>query len=272
MCRRTGTRACSKQHRPAYAVWVESCDCYDPAHHGAGLTALIESPSRRKTEDPRIAPPTGEQSPREELANSLTHGVGLVASIVGLAVLVGFASRFGNVWHVVSCSVFGATLIFQYATSTLYHGVWHPPTKRILRVLDHCAIFLLIAGTYTPFALVNLRQSWGWLLFAVIWGLALIGIVGRLGSDPRPGASRVAAPRALSRHGMDRRRRGGSDDPQRRHGRAGPARTRRSRLHRRCSLLPAAPDEDTTMRSGTAVVLSGSTFHYFAVLFYVVPI
>ncbi len=118
---------------------------------------------------------------REEVANSIVHGLGLVLSIAGLAVLVGFASRFGNGWHVVSCSVFGGTLVFQYATSTLYHGVWHEPTKHVLRVFDHCAIFLLIAGTYTPFALVNLRHDWGWPLFALIWGLAALGIITRLG-------------------------------------------------------------------------------------------
>ena len=125
--------------------------------------------------------PKRTQTFREEIANSLTHGVGLLLSIAGLAVLVGFASRYGNVWHVVSCSVFGAALVFQYATSTLYHGVWHHPTKRVLRVFDHCAIFLLIAGTYTPFALVNLRKSGGWILFGIVWGLAALGVITRLG-------------------------------------------------------------------------------------------
>jgi hemolysin III len=117
---------------------------------------------------------------REEIANSLTHGIGIVLAIVGLAVLVAFATRNGDVWHVVSCSIFGAALIICFTTSTLYHSVRIERAKHALRALDHSAIFLLIAGTYTPFMLVNLRGPWGWSLFAVIWTLTLIGIVLRL--------------------------------------------------------------------------------------------
>ena len=150
---------------------------------------MPEARSHRDSADPSTPPvnasqsglPPREQTPAEEIANSVTHGIGFVLSIAGLAILVGFAARFGTAWHIVSCSVFGAALVFQYATSTLYHGVWHPPTKRTLRVFDHCAIFILIAGSYTPFALVNLRSNGGWILFGVIWGLAVIGIVTRLG-------------------------------------------------------------------------------------------
>lgn len=112
----------------------------------------------------------------EEIANSVTHGVGIVLSIAGLSVLTSFASVFGSVWHVVSCSIYGATQILLYTASTLYHSVTHPQVKSILRVFDHSAIYLLIAGTYTPFALVNLRHSWGWVIFGVIWALAIIGI------------------------------------------------------------------------------------------------
>lgn len=115
-------------------------------------------------------------SPAEELANSLTHGVGLVLAIAGLAVLAAFASVFGTVWHIVSCSIYGATQIAMFAASTLYHALPLPRAKAVLRVLDHAAIFLLIAGTYTPFTLVNLRGPWGWSLLAVIWSLAVIGI------------------------------------------------------------------------------------------------
>ena len=115
----------------------------------------------------------------EEIAHSVTHGVGIVLSIAGLAVLVAFAALRGDSWHVVSCSVFGATLVLNYTASTVYHAI--PGTfaraKRVLRVLDHSAIFLLIAGTYTPFCLVNLRGPWGWTLFGVVWGLAVLGIV-----------------------------------------------------------------------------------------------
>jgi hemolysin III len=115
----------------------------------------------------------------EEIAHSVTHGVGIVLSIAGLTVLVAFAALRGDAWHVVSCSVFGATLVLAYTASTVYHAI--PGTfvraKQVLRVIDHSAIFLLIAGTYTPFCLVNLRGPWGWTLFGVVWGLAVLGIV-----------------------------------------------------------------------------------------------
>ena len=117
---------------------------------------------------------------REEIASSITHGVGVVLAIVGLAVLVAFATLHGDAWHVVGCSIFGAALILCFTTSTLYHSVQVERIKRLLRTLDHTAIFLLIAGTYTPFLLVNLRGPWGWSLFAVIWTLTLLGIVLRL--------------------------------------------------------------------------------------------
>lgn len=112
----------------------------------------------------------------EELANSIIHGVGLVLSIAGLAVLVGFASVFGDVWHIVSCSIYAATQILLYTASTLYHSISRPSAKHVLRLLDHSAIFLLIAGTYTPFLLVNLRGPWGWSLLLVVWTLAILGI------------------------------------------------------------------------------------------------
>jgi hemolysin III len=113
----------------------------------------------------------------EDIANGITHGIGVVLAISGLAVLITFASIYGNGWHIVSCSIFGATLVFSYTASTLYHSIQLPKAKRVFRVLDHSAIFLLIAGTYTPFTLVNLRGPWGWSLFGVIWGLAVLGIL-----------------------------------------------------------------------------------------------
>ena len=116
----------------------------------------------------------------EELANAVTHGVGLVLSIAGFVVLLVFAALHGTAWHMVACSIYGVTLICLYTASTLYHSVLSPGLKRTLEVFDHSAIYLLIAGTYTPFLLINLRGSWGWPLFAVIWGLALAGILFKL--------------------------------------------------------------------------------------------
>lgn len=132
----------------------------------------------------------GVHTPRyrlgEEIANSVTHGVGLVAAIVGLVVLVTFAAMRGTAWHVVGCTIYGSTLVLLYAASTLYHSIPNPRAKRLLRVLDHSAIFLLIAGTYTPFTLVNLRGPWGWSLFGVVWGLALLGIFLQTGKRRHP--------------------------------------------------------------------------------------
>ncbi len=115
--------------------------------------------------------------PREELANRLTHGFGALLSVAGLVLLVFFSHRFGDNWHVVSTAIFGATLVLLYTSSTLYHSFRDEALKRLLRKFDHAAIFLLIAGTYTPFVLVTLRGPWGWSLFGVVWGLALIGVV-----------------------------------------------------------------------------------------------
>jgi hemolysin III len=132
------------------------------------------------------------QSRREEAANSLTHGLGLLLAPPGLAVLAVSASRIGDARAVVGCVVFGATLVVLYASSTLYHAVQASPAKRVLRALDHSAIFLLIAGTYTPFTLVSLRGPWGWSLFGVVWGLAVAGITLRLALRRRPTALFVA--------------------------------------------------------------------------------
>jgi hemolysin III len=117
---------------------------------------------------------------REELANVLTHGAGAVASLVGAAVLVSVAALWGDAWTVVGSAVFGATLVLLYTASTLYHAAHSPAVKARLKVLDHCAIYLLIAGSYTPFALVGLRGGWGWSLFAVAWTLAAAGTVFKL--------------------------------------------------------------------------------------------
>jgi hemolysin III len=113
---------------------------------------------------------------REEVANSISHGLGLVLAIVAVPILVLAAMRGGSVHFVVGASVFGGTMILLYLASTLYHSITHEVTKNMCRVFDHTAIFLLIAGTYTPFSLGVLRGPWGWSLLAVIWALAIVGI------------------------------------------------------------------------------------------------
>jgi hemolysin III len=113
----------------------------------------------------------------EEIANSITHGIGAGLSVVGLIVLVVLATLYGDVWRIVSFSIYGATLIILYLASTLYHSFRNKRVKKIFKILDHSTIFLLIAGTYTPFLLISLRGVWGWILFGVIWGLSVSGIV-----------------------------------------------------------------------------------------------
>ncbi|MBS0439670.1 MAG: hemolysin III family protein [Proteobacteria bacterium] len=110
----------------------------------------------------------------EELANSLTHGFGLLLALAGLVALMQAA---GDTREIASCLVYGIALVLVYATSTAYHGVSEADAKQRLRTLDHVAIFLLIAGTYTPFMLIALRGAWGWTLFAVVWSLAALGAV-----------------------------------------------------------------------------------------------
>ncbi len=113
----------------------------------------------------------------EELANIVTHGAGLGLSLVGSVVIVTLTALRGDAWQIVSSGVYGASLVTLYAASTLYHGLRSPGIKRVVRVFDHCAIYVLIAGSYTPFALVSLRGGWGWTLFSLAWGLTVAGIV-----------------------------------------------------------------------------------------------
>jgi len=120
---------------------------------------------------------THKYSVGEELANSLTHGLGFILALAGLTILVVFAALYGNARHIVACSIYGAMLVILYAASTLYHSCTSPRAKAFFQVIDHAAIFLLIAGTYTPFTLVTLRGGWGWSLFGVIWGFAILGIL-----------------------------------------------------------------------------------------------
>lgn len=118
--------------------------------------------------------------PKEEKLNVITHAIGLVLSVVALVLLVVYASLNGSAWHVVSFSIYGASLILLYSASTFYHYVQHPKLRRRLNIFDHAAIYVLIAGTYTPFTLVVLKGWIGWTIFGVSWGLAIAGIILKL--------------------------------------------------------------------------------------------
>ncbi len=114
---------------------------------------------------------------RDDIASAVTHGLGAILSAAGMGVLLALAVLRGDAWRVVSCSIYGASLLLLYLSSTLYHAFPGPRAKRVFQVIDHSAIYVLIAGTYTPFLLVNLRGGWGWSLFAVVWALTAAGIV-----------------------------------------------------------------------------------------------
>jgi hemolysin III len=113
----------------------------------------------------------------EEVMNAVTHGIGTLLSVAGLVLLTVLAYLHGDIWHIVSFSIYGTTLVLLYLASTLYHSFTNERIKRIFKILDHSAIYLLIAGTYTPFTLVPLHGVLGWTVFGVVWGLAVIGIV-----------------------------------------------------------------------------------------------
>jgi len=124
-----------------------------------------------------VIPGSTPQTRREELANSLTHGLGTALAIAGLVVMVVFAALHGTARDVVGTTIFGSSLILLYLMSTLYHAFRGPRVKLIFKVFDHSAIFILIAGTYTPFCLSALRGAVGWTLFGLVWSLAVLGIV-----------------------------------------------------------------------------------------------
>ncbi|MCF6301492.1 MAG: hemolysin III family protein, partial [Proteobacteria bacterium] len=119
-------------------------------------------------------------SPLEEKINIYSHGLGVILSMVALVLLVYKASIYGNVWHIVSFSVFGVSLLVLYTASTLYHGTQQIESRRRLKVFDHATIYVLIAGTYTPFTLVSMHGQTGWIFFGISWGIALIGIILKL--------------------------------------------------------------------------------------------
>jgi hemolysin III len=156
-------------------VWAERAVERRRAQASGDIQPAIETAGATQT----LAQPRA-YSRGEEIANWVTHGIGLAASIVGLTLLIVFSSLRGDAWHVVSFTVFGLTLLMLYTVSTIYHARRAGRGKLFFRKLDHAAVFLLIAGTYTPFLLTHLRGPWGWSLFGVIWGLCGAGAVFQL--------------------------------------------------------------------------------------------
>jgi hemolysin III len=125
------------------------------------------------------------QSVPEEVTNSILHGIGALLSVAGLVILVLQSIARGDIWRLVGSSIFGASLVLLYVTSCLYHAFHTPKLKRVFQVLDHGFIFILIAGTYTPFVLGPLRNPFGWTLFGIVWGLAAAGVVLKALLPPR---------------------------------------------------------------------------------------
>lgn len=120
---------------------------------------------------------TRSYSKAEEIFNAVTHGVGVVFAVAALTLMIVFASLYGNAWHIVSVTIYGTTLVMLYVASTLYHSFTNEKVKKVFKILDHSAIFLLIAGTYTPFMLVTIRGVMGLLLLSVVWTFAIVGII-----------------------------------------------------------------------------------------------
>ena len=142
--------------------------------------APFDDPARTDDAASRVAP-MGTTKIRpytlgEEIANSVIHGLGATLSISALTMLIVFAAQAHNPWALASAIVFGVSLVLEYTASTLYHAFPQEKAKHVFKILDHCGIYLLIAGSYTPFTLVTLRESGGLWLFAVVWGLAIVGI------------------------------------------------------------------------------------------------
>jgi len=136
----------------------------------------IEHQHRDPTTKPIVAV-AKPVAPGEECANAITHGVGSALAIAGLVLLIVNAAQRGNAWHVTSFTIFGASMVILYFASTLYHALISPSAKAIFRKFDHMSIYLLIAGTYTPFCLVLLNGWLGWTMFGIVWGCAVLGIV-----------------------------------------------------------------------------------------------
>jgi len=117
---------------------------------------------------------------KEEVASAITHGLGVIFSIVALVLLILQATKSGSAWNVTAVSIFGATMILLYLFSTLMHSLMHTRANKVLQILDHAGIYLLIAGSYTPFALITLRGPLGWTLLGIVWGVGILGIIWKL--------------------------------------------------------------------------------------------
>jgi hemolysin III len=126
--------------------------------------------------DTRGTLPQHTYSLGEEIANAITHGIGAALSIAALVLLIMVAAIWGDGWHLASAIVYGLTMFLLYMASTLYHAIQHPKARHVFKIIDHAGIYLLIAGTYTPFTLITIREEGGWWLFGVIWALAITGI------------------------------------------------------------------------------------------------
>ncbi|GAB2538974.1 PAQR family membrane homeostasis protein TrhA [Gracilibacillus alcaliphilus] len=120
---------------------------------------------------------THEFSLKEEIANSVTHGIGVALSIAGLVILIVFSSLYGSVWHIVSFTIFGSTMVLLYTSSTMLHSLPKGKAKNVFEILDHSSIYFFIAGTYTPFLFIVIKGWEGWTLFGIVWGLAIGGTI-----------------------------------------------------------------------------------------------
>jgi len=127
-----------------------------------------------------LEPIVKQYPPKEEFINVLSHGIGFLLSILALVILVISASLSGDVWHIVSFSIYGFSLVMLYLASTLFHSSKDLKRRKRLNVFDHASIYILIAGTYTPYLLVTLRGPWGWSLFGIVWGFAILGVILKL--------------------------------------------------------------------------------------------
>lgn len=137
------------------------------------INRMSRDPSVPTPEHPAVSKP---YPLGEEIANAVTHGIGALLSVAGLVILVVASAAGGDPWRVVSFTLFGASAVLLYTMSTLYHAISAPRAKRVLKIMDHSTIYSLIAGTYTPFALVILRPTVGWWIFGLVWGFAALGI------------------------------------------------------------------------------------------------